>query len=85
MQATASLVDEFVEWNRMLTLENDRVQAAIVAEHKVFSAEWEVIQASYMAALAFTLALVPEIHRRVDKTMPQSQTHGRMGPTARQS
>ncbi|ETV83638.1 hypothetical protein, variant 2 [Aphanomyces astaci] len=40
-QSTAILVDELVEWHRMLSLEQERTQAAIVAEHKVFIVEWE--------------------------------------------
>ncbi|ETW02290.1 hypothetical protein H310_05838 [Aphanomyces invadans] len=32
---------ELVEWHRMLTLEKEQTQAAIVAEHKAFTVEWE--------------------------------------------
>ncbi|KAH9156560.1 hypothetical protein AeRB84_001548 [Aphanomyces euteiches] len=41
-RAMAPLVDELIEWNSMLTLEEERAEAAVTAEHRAFNVEWEV-------------------------------------------
>ncbi|KAF0695846.1 Aste57867_13366 [Aphanomyces stellatus] len=40
-RAMSPMVDELLEWRRMLSLEQARAEAAIIAEHKVFLGEWE--------------------------------------------